>query len=281
MFYSNAYKPQRLIGRPDSGESLDTIDKIRNPRTSAEMQEVYLDELQRKVQVMQKQIKELDQFYKVFRMQLSDALDTETSLNRKNFGTEAGLRQARDILDNFYYSNKYQEEFDKKKVASFAQILENLEILEKDNPDNNLRARIEIIKDMIRDVTKVQEQLDIDTFDPNDVDPDSGFSYRTRPEIEVQDKIRVMGHPSISKNLGAMLPDVLYIEAPEADRLYAKFKAVTELPRDIKEIGDDVLYILCDEDLDDPEINVITDLKDMKDGLNILVEETPDPEEVL
>ena len=248
MRFSDAYRPQTLIGHNTIDEIITLKDDLKEYNRNInrpELASVYLDRITRNLDLVENQIKGVDQFYHVFRTKLTDAIETEKSLHKRNFGTEAGLMEARNLLDLFFHENRYQKDLKPKvkRIVSFSNLREDLQNLEATDP--NIKARIDIIISMITDIVN-EEVVEFDSYDDNDNTLDSAIrdSYdsqfipdpaysETHNDEEIETKTKIITSSKI--NPETMVPDVLYIETESGDNTYAKVVFCKELPKDIRD----------------------------------------------
>lgn len=289
MKYTDAYKPRDLIRKDDlignSKRSIEFLSDFEEYKKYAvnnkDLAQYYLDKITSSLELYESQVKRVDEFYKKFRAFLTSEIDLEKSLHRKNFGTEAGLLQARNILDTFYVENKFQKELNLKersRIYSLQTIRENFELLDTD--DENIRARIQVILELISEISGLADQSDEPVYDYNDDNTDSflkeayfdevGVHHDTdthgdgEEEEEFQPKIKIMS--SIRAGdldfIEAMLSDVLYIKTDSGDNLYSKIVITQELPRDFREtdLYHDTFFILVDDNVND-------EIQDVKIGV--------------
>lgn len=310
MKYTDAYKPKNIIRNKADGiignspkiiEFLQDFEEYKKYALSNNpLCTYYLDKIKSSLELYETQIKRVDEFYKKFRAFLSSEIDLEKSLHRKNFGTEAGLVQARNILDTFYVENKYQQELNLKersRIYSLQTIRENLELL--DTEDENIKARVEVILELINEISGAQEQNDENVYDYNDDNTDSSLKDAYFDELglgkdadthgdeeTVQPKIKIMS--SIRAGdldfIDAMLTDVLYLKTDSGDNLYSKIVVTQELPKDFREtdLYHDTLFILVEENINEEvqEVFIGKPTEDSESGFYMELEE-PETEEVV
>ena len=300
MKISEAYRPQTLIGRSKELEadlSLQVMDDFNDFKKfygkDKYLAQTYLDRIERSLKLYEKQIKNVDTFYKEFRLRLEDALDVETSLNRKQYGTEAGLMQAKNMLDLFFYENKFQTDLKSKKdrLVSFSNIRENLEILRK-NAKEDIVARIDIILGLLGDFLydTVPEPDTCFSEADNVADSalrdeyESGFipsplEDEAHNEEEIITSTKIMSTTIFKPQ--TMVHDVLYILTDGGDNLYADVKFVHELPKDFRDndLYRDTLFVIVDDNINEDNDKIIVQTDEPTDesesGFYIVREKDP------
>lgn len=233
--------------------------------------QTYLDRIERSLKLYEEQIKNVDAFYKEFRLRLEDALDIETSLNRKEYSTEAGLMQARNMLDVFFYENKFQTDLKSKKerIVSFSNIKQNLEILRK-NAKEDIVARIDIIFGLLGDFLYDAVPEPDSCFSDADNVADSairdeyerGFipsplEDETHNDEEIIPSTKIMSTTIIKPQ--AMVPDILYMLTDGGDNVYADVKFVHELPKDFRndDLYRDTLFVVVEDNINEDNDNFV------------------------
>lgn len=300
MKISDAYKPQSLIGRykEERKPELQVLDDFKEFKfyygKDTDLANLYLDKIEKTLTLYENKLKYLEDFYKEYRRRISDAIRTETSLNRKQYGTEAGLMQARNMLDIFFYENQLQTDISTKKdrIVSYSSIRENLEIL-RQNAKEDIAARIDVIlgllSNVLEDVLPDPDPCYDDADNNNDSAIRDEFEYGFLPETsqdithgedeEIVPPTKIMSTKEIKPD--AMVPNVLYLVTDDGDNVYADVKFVNELPRDFRDqdLYKDTLFVLVDEKIneDNDKFIVQTDepTEESESGFYIVRERDP------
>lgn len=172
------------------------INEMHNQVNKSDMYALYYSKVLEDLAKFEQSTLNVDNFYKNFKLYLTEAIEKEMSIGNPDYSVEAGLQSALDLLEWYYLKCQNSEmpfEYNSKIFRNTVQLKTLLDNFVQNAEDAEIsagvKARMEIVikilDGMITDLLNPTEDVS-DTYDRFDDQSDSNITY---PNIDDPDDL--------------------------------------------------------------------------------------------